>query len=118
QEILTLCVELDRSAQLAYARMAETCGDDTDLATVFRQMAAEEQQHVGWWTELLHAWNAGLLPELAHADDVRERLEEIAQDISGVTPDSCEGMSVNELLTLAARMEFFMLDPVFNELAD
>ncbi len=118
QEILTLCVELDRSAQLAYARMAETCVDDPDLATVFRQMSVEEQQHVGWWTDLLHAWSAGLLPELAHADDVRDRLAEIAEDIRCVTPESCAGMSVNELLTLAARMEFFMLDPVFNELAD
>lgn len=118
QEILALCVQLDRAAQLAYARMAETCADDADLATVFRQMSVEEQQHVGWWTDLLHAWDAGLLPELPHTDDVRDRLAQIAEDIDGVTPASCEGMSVNELLTLAARMEFFMLDPIFNELAD
>jgi diguanylate cyclase (GGDEF)-like protein len=118
QEILTLCVELDRSAQDTYEHMAEACADNTDLATVFRQMALEEQQHVGWWTELLEAWNAGLLPDLSHANDVRERLAEISSEIAGSMPESYAGRSVNDLLSLAARMEFFMLDPVFSELTE
>jgi len=117
-EILTLCVELDRSAQHIYAKMAEVCADDPDLATVFRHMATEEQQHVGWWTDLLQAWNAGLLPDLPHAHGVASRLHEIAADIADVEPDSYDRMSVNELLSLAARLEFFMLDPVFSELTE
>lgn len=117
QEILALCVELDTTAQALYAEMAEACVDDADLTTVFTQMSREEAQHVGWWTDLLGAWRDGMLPELPHDREVLDRLREIASDIAAARPDDCRGLSIDELLTLAARLEFYMLDPLFNELA-
>jgi len=116
-ELLALCVDLDRSAQRAYTEMAAACVDDPDLANVFTQMALEEGHHVEWWSDLLGAWDAGLLPELPHKREVFERLQEIAADLAEAMPATCESLSVNQLLSLAARMEFFMLDPMFNELA-
>jgi len=118
REILQLCVELDRTAHKTYAELAAVCEGDEDLHTVFTSMAREERQHVDWWSDLAVAWEAGLVPDIVDEHDILERLSEIHVEITRALSEPLEDLSVNEMLDLAGRLEFFMLDPVFGELTD
>lgn len=117
QEILRLCVELDGVAERTYAAMEQHAADSA-LAAVFAKMRVEESQHVEWWSNLLDAWAAGLVPDIPRGQEVLEDLRNIEQDLAATVPSSFAGCSTDELLEIAARMEFFMLDPVFGLLAD
>ncbi|MBC7265940.1 MAG: diguanylate cyclase [Coriobacteriia bacterium] len=118
REILTLCVELDSRAERLYRVLAERTTNE-ELRALFRSLADEERSHVGWWTELLDAWNRGLLPDIL--DDpasLIERLERISADVASIEASAPEVADTCTALTLAAEVEFFMLDPVFGELID
>jgi diguanylate cyclase (GGDEF)-like protein len=116
--ILELCVDMDLLAQRAYRVMSAHC-DNTDLAKTFEKMAVEEGTHVGWWNDLLSAWERGLLPDLVNDTDVlTERLTALRADLEVVIPGSLQDRSDDEMLATAARIEFFMIDPIFGELID
>lgn len=117
QDILELCVALDTRAAGTYEALADACEND-EVQLVFRRMGAEEITHVGWWTELLEAWRAGLVPDVADESTLLGRLHELDSEIKALTPDDFTGLSTDRMLDLAAHMEFFMLDPVFGELLD
>jgi diguanylate cyclase (GGDEF)-like protein len=117
REILELCIELDRMASETYEALARTCEDD-EIGSAFGQLAKEERVHVDWWTDLLMAWEAGLVPDIADEHHLLRRLRDIRAELRSVSPTSCEGMSTDDVLDLAARFEFFMLDPLFGELVD
>jgi diguanylate cyclase (GGDEF)-like protein len=117
RDIIELCIELDTAAIDTYARLAASC-EDPEMATLFERMGIEEKAHVGWWTELLEAWEAGLVPAIADEEELRVSLRELAQDVRQAIPADCSGLSVDEMLSIAARLEFYMLDPAFAELID
>ena len=117
RRILELCVAMDRIAHETYTAMAASTVDD-ELATVFTRMAREERQHVDWWTDLLVAWESGLIPDIVDEHDMLTKLTELSGEFDGAVPDRFESMTPNEMLDLAARLEFFMLDPIFGELID
>ena len=117
QTILELCVELDTHAAATYAALAEACSD-AEVCVTFQRMGIEEISHVGWWTELLEAWRQGLVPDVADESTILSRLRELAEEITLLTPTDFAELSTDEMLDLAAHMEFFMLDPVFGELLD
>jgi diguanylate cyclase (GGDEF)-like protein len=119
RDILELCVRLDTIAKDTYLRVAETC-DDTSIVALMKTLAADESAHVVWWTELLDAWDAGLLPDIfADGDDVRARMNETLADITAALPEpERETCTAEQALTLAVAMEFYMLDPVFAELIE
>lgn len=117
QEILERCVDLDSHAERTYREMAAACPEPS-VAEVFRQMALEEAEHVRWWTELLSAWNEGLLPDIADEHGMTERLDEIGNSLAETAVWEPEDASVDKMLAVAARMEFFMLDSIFGELLD
>lgn len=118
QEILALAVELDTAACKTYSDLSTACANDPDLARTFALMATEEQQHAGWWSDLLGAWEAGLLPDIADEHDLLSRLREIQVEVIEALPENLQDLSTAEMLDLAARLEFYMLDPVFGELTD
>lgn len=119
RDILELCVRLDTIAKDTYARVADTC-DDPGIAAFMRTLAGEEAAHMVWWSELLDAWDAGLLPDIfADSDDVRARMNETLADITAALPEpERETCTAEQALTLAVSIEFYMLDPVFAELID
>ncbi len=118
REILELCIEMDRLAQRAYSVMAEHC-ENNDLAKTFKQMAIEEDSHVGWWSDLLGAWDRGLLPDLINdTTELTERLKGLRTELDGSILAAPRGRSDDEMLATAARIEFFMIDPIFSELID
>ncbi len=117
RDIIELCIELDTAAIDTYARLAASC-EDPAISRLFQQMSIEEKSHVVWWNELLDAWEAGLVPPIADEDDLRASLTELAHDVRGAVPDDCSELTVDEMLSIAARLEFYMLDPAFAELID
>lgn len=118
REILELCIEMDLLAQRAYSVMAKHC-ENADLAKTFRQMAVEEGSHVGWWSDLLGAWDRGLLPDLVNDTiDLVSCLQRLRSELEESIPAALQERSDDEMLTTAARIEFFMIDPIFGELID
>lgn len=117
RQILELCIELDRMACEAYATLARTC-EDPELSSAFEGMACEESGHVDWWGELLVAWEAGLVPDIADEHHLIGRLRQIHDELAAALPADCRGLSTDDALDLAARFEFYMLDPLFGELID
>lgn len=119
RDILELCVRLDTIAKETYEQAATTC-DDPAIAELMGKLSGDEAAHVVWWTELLDAWDAGLLPDIfADGDDVRARMNETLADIQAALPaDAAAGCTAEQALTLAVSLEFYMLDPVFAELIE
>ncbi len=115
--ILRLCVELDHIAEQTYSSMA-AAATDPDLSRLFDRMAVDEHAHVTWWSDLLEAWGDGLVPDLADGSDVRERLTALREEIDDIVPTDLSGLSEDQMLNVAAHLEFYMLDPVFGELLD
>lgn len=115
REILELCVHLDGVAEKTYRDLAEHCPDH-DVARTFRIMSDEEHMHVGWWTELLAAWEDGLVPDIVDQADPMSRLRELGEDVTRIIPEDFSAMDTDSMLNIAAHLEFYMLDPVFGEL--
>lgn len=118
REILTLCVELDQLAERLYRALASSTASN-ELRAVFAALADEERMHVGWWTELLEAWDHGLLPDIVDdPDSLLDRLRSIRTEVETAASDLPHPKDPDEALGLAAKVEFFMLDPLFGELVD
>jgi diguanylate cyclase (GGDEF)-like protein len=118
KDLLELCIDLDDLASRTYRAMSEAVDDET-LAHEFTMMGSEEEAHSRWWRDLLHAWEEGLVPDITtDREDLLPRLVEVREELSSSLPTSFEQVSTDEMLSAAARMEFFMLDPVFVELIE
>ncbi|MDZ4180636.1 MAG: diguanylate cyclase [Coriobacteriia bacterium] len=116
--ILTNCAELDTIAHATYESMAKHTGNP-DLALVFTQLSAEEGRHIGWWNDLAVAWDKGLLPDIINdTEGLVAHLDRIRSEVSAMLPIDFAGVSDDEMLDIAARMEFFMTDPLFGELLE
>lgn len=117
RDIIELCIELDVAAIDTYGRLAATC-QDPSIRRLFEQMGKEEAVHVEWWNDLLEAWEAGLVPPVADEEELRSSLQELARDVREAVPVDCSELSVDQMLGVAAHLEFYMLDPAFAELID
>lgn len=116
--VLELCMRVDVLAAEVYATMAERT-TVPELAETFSKLAGEEHSHIGWWQELIVAWDQGLVPELVNdTQALTSRLQALHDEISDAIPNDVGVLSADEMLALAARIEFFMIDPVFGELID
>lgn len=116
--ILELCVRMDVFAQETYERMSKRCASP-DLSEVFRRMAIEESNHVTWWTDLLDAWDQGLVPDVVNDTEGLERhMHTLLEEMQAVAGNDIDHSTDDHMLDVAARLEFFMLDPVFGELLD
>ncbi len=119
RRILETCIEMDSLARDAYARMAESCGDDPDFAARMRRMAADEGTHLTWWKELLLAWGDGLLPDIVtEPAELSRRLESILAEVRVAAAQAAGPLSPEDCLGVATRIELLMLDPCFGEFLD
>ncbi len=116
--ILELCVEMDELACSSYAAMAAECANP-DLAEIFTHMSIEEGHHIQWWRDLLQAWDEGLVPDVVNDTEGLERhMQQLLAEMHETAPGDFKDLSDDAKLDCAARMEFFMLDPIFGELLD
>ncbi|MDI6712782.1 MAG: diguanylate cyclase [Anaerosomatales bacterium] len=118
RDILALCVELDSQAERLYRALASTTASD-EVRRLFSALADEERTHVGWWSELLDAWDHGLLPDIVDdPESLLKRLETIRREVDSAWTALPDPEDTDAALALAAKVEFFMLDPLFAELVD
>ena len=118
REILATCVELDTLAASTYRTLSSHCREP-ELSRLFEQLASEEETHIGWWKELLDAWDQGLIPDVVNDPEaLLEDLRQVREDVTTSLPDDPSALSPAEMVELAAHLEFFMLDPVFAELLE
>lgn len=118
RKTLGLCLKIDALAGRLYQTLARDCAEQ-ELATFFVRMAQDEAQHTDWWEGLLEAFDEGLLPNLvSDTSDLTERLSVLHAELEAIDLDSLGSLSVEQMLALSARMEFFMIDPVFGELLE
>ncbi|NTU71703.1 MAG: diguanylate cyclase [Coriobacteriia bacterium] len=117
RDIIELCISLDTAAIETYAQLEAAC-DDEEVSALFRRLRADEKSHVGWWNDLLGAWEAGLVPPLSDEAGLRESLTQLAEDVATELPTDFASLSVDEMLALAAHLEFYMLDPAFSQLIE
>ncbi len=116
--ILELCVAMDTFSHQTYDAMAAAC-KDPDLSAIFSQMAAEEQMHVAWWQELVDAWEQGLVPDVVNDTEGLERhMSTLLHEMQATAPADFQDIPSDVMLDTAARLEFFLLDPIFGELLD
>lgn len=116
REILELCVKMDDFAERLYNGLARSAADQ-DLRRTFTQLARDEAEHTSWWRGLLAAWEQGLLPDAVNdTTSLAQRLDGLYTELAAIDLDDLGGLSSDEMLALAARVEFFMIDPVFGEL--
>jgi len=118
REILDLCIKMDRHAEHLYGQLADVC-TDPELSATFARLQRDEAQHTGWWEGLLDAWSQGLLPDLVNdTDALIARLHALDTELSMIDTGHLERLDEDGMLALAARLEFYMIDPVFSELID
>lgn len=116
REILERCVELDRIAYETYRGLGTVCANSS-LGEVFSKLSREELEHVDWWTDLLAAWESGLVPDIADEHQLLEELDQVKRFVDETVPERFEEMTTDDMLDVAARLEFYMLNPLFGELA-
>ncbi len=118
RQILELCIQMGQLAQQAYGVMSSHCTNE-ELTDTFQQMAAEEGANVAWWSDLLEAWEQGLLPDLVNdTDDLVGRFTDVRDELEAVLPDALKDLTDHEMLATAARIEFYLIDPIFGEIVD
>ena len=118
REILATCVELDSLAASTYRTLSTHC-PDPGLAETFHHLAAEEEDHVGWWHDLLDAWDQGLIPDVVtDPESLLEDLKQVREDVIAALPEDISALTPAQMVEFAAHLEFFMLDPVFAELLE
>lgn len=118
RDILDLCVKLDVFAERLYRALARSC-TEPELRAFFSRMAEDEEQHTGWWRSLLDAWEHGLLPDLvSDTRELADRLTGVYAELETIDVEALDALGVEEALALSAKVEFFMIDPVFGELIE
>jgi hypothetical protein len=118
RRILETSIEMDRLARDAYTLMAVRCAD-SDLKYTFKLMARDEADHLSWWEEILRAWNDGLLSDIvSEPADLAERLDVLLAEMRAVAPQETPDLAAEDCLVIAAKLEFYMLDPCFGEFID
>ncbi len=113
--LLTACVELDTLAVDVYALFADATRD-AELAGIFRQLQAEERDHLKWWGDVRRRVDAGELFAVHTATHVTAYMNAIVSTLRSMLGTMPELLSDDDMLALAASLEFFALDPVFGEL--
>ncbi|MBN1192850.1 MAG: diguanylate cyclase [Coriobacteriia bacterium] len=118
REILEFCVRMDEHAERLYAGLTVACPDKA-LSETFERLREDEVEHTGWWQGLLDAWEQGLLPDVVNdTDALMERLRTLQLEMAAIDLSHLESLTLDGMLALAARLEFYMIDPVFSELMD
>jgi diguanylate cyclase (GGDEF)-like protein len=118
EKVLDQCIRIDTLALQTYQALAAAC-TDPELTPILETLAQDEEQRLAWWQEMRASWESGLLPDIINdSDRLALEMGHRLQEMEGVVPRDAAALSTEEILTTAAKLEFFMLDPVFAELID
>ncbi len=112
-ELLKYCLMLDAEAYAFYNRTAGKCSDEK-LKKFWYRMAEEEREHVEFWKKAKSFAEKGLLPDIFEDPAAtREKFEKVYAKTRGLIKDQGNSPELSKLLSLAYRLEFYMLTPEF-----
>jgi diguanylate cyclase (GGDEF)-like protein len=116
--VLGNCVTIAELASRMYGAMARAT-DDPELHGLLDTLSSDELRHMEWWQTLGQRNREGCLPRaLPNAAALAAELGTIVAEIEETMPPSFGGMSPRDMLVTAAKVEYFALEPVINELID
>ena len=115
-DIIDSCLAMDRQASEVYTRFADAFSDP-ELVSFWREMAAEEKEHVAFWEALASFAQEGHLPQVF--DDPVDMLEGLSRARAEVERLAvlCQGCDdVNRAFVLCYRLESALMHPAFETL--
>lgn len=105
-------MRLDQLAAELYQLFAQTT-KDPKLEAVFRQLQAEEIDHLAWWVGVQRRLDAGELIGAEPGPHVVSYMRAIVATLRAMVDASPANLTDDDRLSLAASLEFFTLDPIF-----
>lgn len=115
-DIIGLCRQIDETARDVYAKLS-SLSDNNELSIFWTQMSKEESEHIAFWkrAELFKAFSD--IPNLfEHPKEVISDLEKTLSRSKDLLRSCEKNCSIQNALTLAYRMEFYLLHPAFEML--
>jgi len=112
-EVLKYCLMLDAEAYRLYNKISDSCADE-ELRSFWSSMAEEEKEHVDFWRKAKELAEKDLLPNIFEdLEGTRNKFEKIHGKVQGLIKNIKDFSNMSEILSLAYRLEFYMLTPEF-----
>ncbi|MEF9427585.1 MAG: hypothetical protein L0956_10660, partial [Candidatus Mariimomonas ferrooxydans] len=115
-DIIKLCLSLDIKAAVFYRKLSKI-EKKRGLLDFWKSMASDENEHVGYWNQLLSLAEKGMIPQVfEHPHKVADELNVICRKVDILLKQSESSFSVKDAFLFAYRLEFYMLHPAFETL--
>ncbi|MBI4699026.1 MAG: hypothetical protein HY758_09030, partial [Nitrospirae bacterium] len=115
-EIIRLCLALDKKAFEIYGKLAET-GENDELNQFWNTMCDEEHNHVEFWERLQKFAQEGMIPQVFdNAWQIIKELKDLIEKVDTLFVKSKKPMSTSNSLLLAYKLEFYLLHPALGTL--
>jgi len=112
-QIVARCLRIDTAAQTTYDKLA-AAAHDTELASFWRRMALEEQNHRLFWQQLISDHEQKPLPNVFDDPDrVLAELDQNAVEAEKIAAEDLSDLQVHTAFLKAFKMEFYLLHPAF-----
>jgi diguanylate cyclase (GGDEF)-like protein len=112
-EVLKYCLMLDAEAYRFYNKISASCADDK-LRGFWNSMAEEEREHVDFWKKAKELAERDLLPNIFEdLAETKSKFEKVYAKAKGLVNNVKDFSNMPEVLSLAYRLEFYMLTPEF-----
>jgi len=114
--IFELCLSIEHRALTFYRELASGTLD-AELGALWKEMARDEAQHMAYWGRLLEMSRAGDVPEpLDKPEELEAFLLDLLPKIDELAARVRKDTSSPDVLVLALRLEFHLLEPRFQSL--
>jgi diguanylate cyclase (GGDEF)-like protein len=112
-QILEICIRLDAQAFTLYSKIEKSCTDDV-FKSFWKSMAEEEREHILFWEKAHRLAERDLLPNVFEDLSVTlEKFEKLLAKSCALIKNLKDLSNPSEILTIAYRLEFYMLNPEF-----
>lgn len=113
-DILALCQALDEQAAVTYTQLATAQGDQSELASFFRQRGESRQtRHDDWNTLLLYA-ESGIMPQVFDRPaETLVELQNLISRVSCLSTQAADQTTCTAGFRLSYELEALLLHPAF-----
>ncbi len=115
-DILSICLSLDKKASEIYSNFSSVAKDKR-IKNFWKDMSAQEQEHVLFWEKILTMAKNGMLPQVFDRPyELMRELKAMRSNIDMLLKRSKRIQNTTDAFLVAYRVEFFMLHPEFQSL--
>jgi len=115
-DILSICLSLDKKASEIYANFSKNA-KNKQIRAFWKDMSAQEQEHVIFWEKILTMAQSGMLPQVFDRPyELREELKTMQSNIAQLVKRSKHISNTIDAFLVAYRVEFVMLRPEFQSM--